>query len=147
VPTLCRNPAALASVRIEASGAVEVVGLVAIETNRRNGRTGKVNMIGTARRTLALAFVVLGSGVRITVAADYKVGPPRVIDGVGPGAATDYVTAGYGLDPRCRIIPSPQTTLVGDVYNFRPIAVCQSRGLYADSATIPSYWFPLAPRQ
>lgn len=87
--------------------------------------------------------VVLASGMGVGSArsADLLAGPPQIIEGEGP-----EVVAGYGLDPRCRIIPSPQQTLVGDVYSFRPIAVCQSRGLYADSATIPTYWFPFLPR-
>ncbi len=75
--------------------------------------------------------------------ADYRAAPPQIIEGEGP----EVVAGGYGLDPRCRIIPSPQMTLVGDVYSFRPIVVCQSRGLYADSATIPNYWFPFRLQQ
>lgn len=86
---------------------------------------------------MAWLLVTLGMGTAPAWTADYRAVPPQVIEGVGP-----EVVDGYGLDPRCRIIPSPQMTLVGDVYFFRPIAVCQSRGLYADSATIPNYWFP-----
>jgi hypothetical protein len=81
-------------------------------------------------------LVALAAACGSASAADYLAGPPQVIEGEGP------ITPGYGLDPRCRIIPSPKKDLVGDVSSFRPIAVCQSRGLYADSATIPNYWFP-----
>jgi len=93
--------------------------------------------LGYVSRCLMSVLVAFGIGAGPACCADYRAGPPQVIEGEGP-----EVVAGYGLDPRCRIIPSPQMTLVGDVYSFRPIAVCQSRGLYADSATIPNYWFP-----
>jgi hypothetical protein len=43
-----------------------------------------------------------------------------------------------GVDARCRIIPAPQLDLVGDTARFRPQAVCQSRGLYADSLEFPA---------
>ena len=87
------------------------------------------------------ALFGIGSGPARS--ADYRAAPPQAIEGEGP----EVVVGGYGIDPRCRIIPSPQMTIVGDVYSFRPIAVCQSRGLYADSATIPNYWFPFRLQQ
>jgi len=98
---------------------------------------------GVAARSMVVLGVALGMGIGSARSADYRAAPPpQVIEGEGP-----EVTAGYGIDPRCRIIPSPQMTLVGDVYSFRPIVVCQSRGLYADSATIPNYWFPFGWRE
>lgn len=92
---------------------------------------------GDVSKSMVVLLVVLGAGVGPARPADYRAAPPQVIEGVGP----ELVEA-CGLDPRCRIIPSPQMTLVGDVYSFRPIAVCQSRGLYADSVSIPDPWFP-----
>lgn len=67
---------------------------------------------------------------------------------LGPGSSQGYGSgAGYGpppgpyvydaVDARCRIIPVPQLDLVGDTARFRPTAVCQSRGLYADSLGFP----------
>ncbi len=64
-------------------------------------------------------------------------------------ADLDHAWAGYapppppppfmvGVDARCRIIPVPQLDLVGDTARFRPTAVCQSRGLYADSLEFPA---------
>jgi hypothetical protein len=52
------------------------------------------------------------------------------------------VVYGYGgfnpfFDPRCRIVPMPEASLYGDTARFRPTAVCQSRGVYADSVVIP----------
>ncbi|HET6375808.1 MAG TPA: hypothetical protein VFF88_07140 [Methylocella sp.] len=49
---------------------------------------------------------------------------------------------GYGgfnplFDPRCRIVPQPQASLYGETARFLPTAVCQSRGLYADSVLFP----------
>lgn len=41
------------------------------------------------------------------------------------------------LDPRCRIVPQPEASLYGETARFRPTAVCQSRGLYADSVVVP----------
>lgn len=103
--------------------------------------TPRALVVAVAELTVSL-LVVFGAGLGPAPAADYLVAPPQVIEGVGP-----VLVEGYGLDPRCRIIPSPQQTLVGDVYSFRPIAVCQSRGLYADSVSIPDPWFPLGWHQ
>jgi hypothetical protein len=97
---------------------------------------------GSFSKILLLVLVALGGGSHPALPADYRAGPPRVIEGIGPEIAEGY---GYGLDPRCRIIPSPQKSLVGDVWGFSPIAVCQSRGLYADSVSIPDPWFPFNP--
>ncbi len=70
----------------------------------------------------------------------------------GPGAAADLGYAprpylipqppapppyAFAVDPRCSIVPMPQTDLVGDTARFRATAVCQSRGLYADSLIFP----------
>jgi hypothetical protein len=97
----------------------------------------KAMSLGYVSKCVMAALVAFGMGSGPARCADYRAVPPQVIEGEGP-----EVVAGYGLDPRCRIIPSPQLTLVGDVYSFQPIAVCQSRGLYADSATIPNSWYP-----
>lgn len=93
----------------------------------------RVNVAGS------LVGLVLAVAAGQALAADYRAAAPKVIEGVGPELAAGE---GLGLDPRCRIIPSPQMNLVGDVYSFRPIAVCQSRGLYADSVSIPDPWYP-----
>jgi hypothetical protein len=62
------------------------------------------------------------------------------------GPPQDYasmpVPNGYGgfdplFDPRCRIVPQPQASLYGETARFLPTAVCQSRGLYADSVLFP----------
>jgi hypothetical protein len=95
-----------------------------------------------AANSMVLVLLVLGTGAGPVRAADYRVAPPTVIEGVGP-----EIAEGFGIDPRCRIIPSPQMSLVGDVSSFKPIAVCQSRGLYADSVSIPDPWFPFAAHQ
>lgn len=65
---------------------------------------------------------------------------------LGPGQdfvpAVEITGPVYGyfnpvFDPRCRIVPMPQANLYGDTVRFRPTAVCQSRGLYADSVLFP----------
>lgn len=43
----------------------------------------------------------------------------------------------YTVDPRCSIVPMPQSDLVGDTARFRATAVCQSRGLYTDLLMFP----------
>jgi hypothetical protein len=93
-------------------------------------------------KTMVLVVLALGTDAGPARAADYRAAPPTVIEGVGP-----EIVEGFGIDPRCRIIPSPQMSLVGDVSSFKPIAVCQSRGLYADSVSIPDPWFPFAGHQ
>lgn len=87
---------------------------------------------GCARgaRFLLLALFA-GLGCRPARAADldgpYYAPPPPVVAYGG----------GVGVDARCRIIPAPELNLVGDTARFRPQAVCQSRGLYADSLGFP----------
>ncbi|HUB63187.1 MAG TPA: hypothetical protein VL996_01860 [Methylocella sp.] len=85
------------------------------------------------RRMSFLAWVGIGTAQ----AADLAPGPgaplPPPVEFAGP-------VYGYFnplLDPRCRIIPVPQANLYGDTARFRPTAVCQSRGLYADSVLFP----------
>jgi hypothetical protein len=50
-----------------------------------------------------------------------------------------YVYGGFNpiFDPRCRIVPQPEASLYGETARFRPTAICQSRGLYADSVVVP----------
>ena len=54
--------------------------------------------------------------------------------GYGPPAPPPFA---YAVDPRCSIVPMPQSDLVGDTARFRATAVCQSRGLYTDSLIFP----------
>ena len=55
-----------------------------------------------------------------------------------PPAGYAYNGGFFGpLDPRCRIVPMPEANLYGDTVRFRPTAVCQSLGLYADSVLFP----------
>lgn len=37
------------------------------------------------------------------------------------------------LGPRCRVVPQPQFNLYNDVTWYRPIRVCWSRGVFADT--------------
>jgi hypothetical protein len=76
--------------------------------------------------SLAL-YVALGG--QAAQAADPGYAPPRAFALAAPA---------YGLDPRCSIIPVPQLNLVGETARFRAQAVCQSRGLYADSLVFPA---------
>ena len=79
--------------------------------------------------SLALAELVRSS---CADAADLGPGPAPVLD----GGVVAYGYAGFfypTLDPRCRIVPMPEASLYGDTARLRPTAVCQSRGLYADS--------------
>lgn len=71
-----------------------------------------------AQASLVFAIVSAGSS---TWAADLDrgVAGPSVIQGAGYGA--------------CRLVPEPQFNLHGDVTRFRPIFVCASRGVYADT--------------
>jgi hypothetical protein len=94
------------------------------------------------RVSAVIALVWLGSSP--SHAADYSGGPrrepppPRVIEGSGPEILGRFIPA---IDPRCRIIPNPQMNLHGDVLRFGQVAVCQSRGLYADSVYFPDSVF------
>ncbi len=80
---------------------------------------------------LALAAFMQCGGV---LAADKTPLPgPAPLEGGGAGVPR---YAGYfypTLDPRCRIVPMPEASLYGDTARMVPTAVCQSRGLYADS--------------
>lgn len=73
----------------------------------------------------------------VAIAADLA-GPPAIrMAGQDPASAYDYGGFSPALDPRCRIVPQPEASLYGDTARFRPTAVCQSRGLYADSVLLP----------
>ena len=66
-------------------------------------------------------------------AADLRPGP-----GSPPAFAYGYAGFFYPTrDPRCRIVPMPEASLYGETARLRPTAVCQSRGLYADSVLFP----------
>lgn len=84
---------------------------------------------------LALAA---GPDSGFALAADLAPGPAWAPPWGGGPFAT-----GYGsdvepvLDPRCRIVPMPEASLYGETARLRPTAVCQSRGLYADSVLFP----------
>ncbi|MBO0733769.1 MAG: hypothetical protein J2P49_05510 [Methylocapsa sp.] len=81
-------------------------------------------------------FIALSAGTP-ACAADFGAGP------AGPAPAFPSYASGYFgyfnplYDPRCRIVPMPEADLYGDTARFRPTAVCQSRGLYADSVLFP----------
>ena len=98
------------------------------------------------RTCVLIASAWLGCCVCPVLAADYSVGPPReappprVIEGPGPEISGRFVPA---IDPRCRIIPDPRMNLYGDVLHFGRVAVCESRGLYADSVSFPDSVFIL----
>jgi hypothetical protein len=80
---------------------------------------------------------VAGADITVAHAADLAPGPaPSMVP------AVEIVGPVYGyfnpvIDPRCRIVPQPEANLYGDTARFRPTAVCQSRGLYADSVLFP----------
>ncbi|WP_146030126.1 hypothetical protein [Methylocella silvestris] len=75
------------------------------------------------------AFVLTGA----CAAADLGYAPrPYLVP--PPPAPPPYA---FAVDPRCSIVPMPQADLVGDTARFRATAVCQSRGLYADSLIFP----------
>lgn len=92
-------------------------------------------MKGLVTRALGarIASLVLATGLGCSVAdaADLDFGAPR---GYAPPQAA---APAFGVDPRCRIVPTPELNLVGDTARFRAEAVCQSRGLYADSLVFP----------
>ncbi len=82
----------------------------------------------------------------LTLAAFSPSGGARAADlRPGPGLPAPLPAGAYGysgffypaLDPRCRIVPMPEASLYGDTARLRPTAVCQSRGLYADSVLFP----------
>jgi hypothetical protein len=74
--------------------------------------------------SLALAALVRSS---CADAADLGPGPAPVLD----GGVVAYGYAGFFYPTR--IVPMPEASLYGDTARLRPTAVCQSRGLYADS--------------
>jgi hypothetical protein len=82
------------------------------------------------------ALLTLADFICCGAAHAADVGP---LQGPGPGAgggAGVPVYPGYfypTLDPRCRIVPMPEASLYGDTARMVPTAICQSRGLYADS--------------
>jgi len=51
---------------------------------------------------------------------------------IAGGVADARVAGAHVLDPRCRVIPQPETNLYGDTTRFRPTMICMSRGIYAD---------------
>ena len=63
------------------------------------------------------------------LAADKAPLPSPAPRTAGPVPGYFYPT----VDPRCRIVPMPEASLYGDTARMVPTAVCQSRGLYADS--------------
>ena len=80
------------------------------------------------------SMLIAGGSLNAAHAADLAWPPAPVA--VYPGPVYGY--DGFPVvDPRCRIIPIPQANLFGDTARFRPTAVCQSRGLYADSVLFP----------
>jgi len=81
-------------------------------------------------RSLPLIFLTLATGFSARAVDYFPSAPP---------AATVPIYGGFNplADPRCRIVPMPQANLFGDTARFRPTAVCQSRGLYADSVLFP----------
>lgn len=80
----------------------------------------------------AYGFVLLSAlGAQAATAADLGYGPRSYIPAPAP---PPYA---FTTDPRCSVVPMPQLDLVGDTARFRATAVCQSRGLYADSVIFP----------
>jgi hypothetical protein len=63
------------------------------------------------------------------MAADYNgnFAPPRVVPGVNGPDFGAINTEG------CRIVPQPQRNLSGDYSFYKPIMICMSRGVYADT--------------
>ncbi|VTZ26749.1 conserved hypothetical protein [Methylocella tundrae] len=82
----------------------------------------------------AYGLVLLSAlGAPGAAAADLGYGP-RSYAPPPPPAPPPYA---FATDPRCSVVPMPQLDLVGDTARFRATAVCQSRGLYADSVIFP----------
>ena len=88
------------------------------------------------RAFACLALLTFAAFVGCGAAQAADVGP---VPGPGPeagGGASVPRYAGYfytTVDPRCRVVPMPEASLYGDTARTVPTAVCQSRGLYADS--------------
>ncbi|ACK52198.1 hypothetical protein Msil_3291 [Methylocella silvestris BL2] len=95
-----------------------------------HGRAGLATLGGAALCLFGVCALVLsGPGM----AADLGYAPrPYLVP--QPPAPPPYA---FAVDPRCSIVPMPQADLVGDTARFRATAVCQSRGLYADSLIFP----------
>ncbi|HYP57090.1 MAG TPA: hypothetical protein VEQ35_02270 [Beijerinckia sp.] len=95
-----------------------------------------MNLRSRAPRALALSLLLLAaSAAGLVRAADLDQLPPpapRAIVAPAPGV---------WLDPRCRIVPEPQLDLYGNVAGYRPMAVCFSQGVLADSF-YPFYPYP-----
>jgi len=94
-----------------------------------------IQRVGGARAHVRRIF---GAGLLIIAGLGFSPARAADLDGPAWGAAPPVVAyGGVGVDARCRIIPAPELNLVGDTARFRPQAVCQSRGLYADSLGFP----------
>jgi hypothetical protein len=83
--------------------------------------------------------IVLAAALSQPACAADLAGPP--MQGAVPEAVPP-LAYGYGAfnpfsDPRCRIVPMPELSLYGETARFRPTAVCQSRGVYADTVVLP----------
>jgi hypothetical protein len=81
----------------------------------------------------AISSTLAAASSPAACAADLTEPGPRAI------MPPPYVYGGFNpiFDPRCRIVPQPEASLYGETARFRPTAICQSRGLYADSVVIP----------
>ena len=81
----------------------------------------------------------LGSALFIALPAGTAACAADLGAGRGPAPTFPPYASGYlgFFDPRCRIVPMPEADLYGETARFRPTAVCQSRGLYADSVLFP----------
>jgi hypothetical protein len=106
----------------------------------RSARCARSNALENAMESLfalvgrpwGAAFALcLALGVGSAQAADFGYGRPPSAYLPPPPVYS------FNVDPRCRIIPAPQLDLVGDTARFRAQALCQSRGLYADSLVFP----------
>lgn len=97
-------------------------------TGRREARGARLSGCATVIRASALVVSLAAGGGAFAADLGYApYSPPPA-----PSRA-DAAAAAYQLDPRCVVAPMPQADLVGDTARFRATAVCQSRGLYADT--------------
>jgi hypothetical protein len=82
------------------------------------------------------APLAAGIGPSATPAADLA--EPLAREIVRQDATSAYGYGGFNpnLDPSCRIIPQPEAAPSGDTARFCPTAVCESRGVYADSVLV-----------
>jgi hypothetical protein len=89
--------------------------------------TSRLSSSSTVRRCL---FVLLLSGSAAQAADLGRFGPP----GVPAPYPTGHYPRGFAaVAPRCVLVPQPQFNLYNDVTWYRPIWVCASRGLQADT--------------